>query len=108
MTKLQNNLFWPSTEIMEKYLTNNMIINCKLTGDDVRTRNNIYREHNQILKGKIKGRTTNTHTRELLMLFSIPKKYMEIDMFVYLFYVNKIVFLHTKTEHFQYQSIQAL
>ena len=55
MKELQNNLFWPSKEIMEQYLTENMIINCKLTGDDVKTRNNIYGEPHQILKGKMKG-----------------------------------------------------
>ena len=93
---------------MEQYLTDNMIINCKVTGDDVRTRNNIYGEPRQILKGKMKQCTPNIHTKETLILLSIPKKYMKIDIFMDLFYVNKIVFLHTKTEHFQYQSIQAL
>ena len=52
VTELQEQLFWPATSILERYLQNGPISNCDLKVNNIKTRNEVYGETYQVIQGK--------------------------------------------------------
>ena len=52
----------------------------------------------------------NKHTRENIRPLEniLNKRYWNVQLFLDMFYINKNVFLHTKSENINYRSVQAL
>ena len=110
VTNMQEYFFWPGTEQIKKYLSNNQLINCRLSEQDMNTRNDVYGSPSAILKGKMVRTSPLRHNRnEVRPVFDmIGEKYRDVHIFLDMFYVNRNIFLHTKSENINYRSVQSL
>ena len=110
VTDVQQYFFWPSTKNVNNYIDGNQILNCHLTGQDIETRDHIYGTPIPLLRGKMLRQRPMAHNREPLVQIPtvIAKRYMKVNMFMDLFFVNGNAFLHIKSEKINYRSSQSL
>ena len=110
VTNLQEHLFWPGTKRFAQFLHDNQIQNCELTNDDVVTRDHIFGTPTPLLRGKSTGAKPEKHTRDELYDISnmIPTRYMDLQIFMDIFYVNGNIFCLTTSENIGHKSVQAL
>ena len=105
---LQRDLMWPSSEALIKYIEGNYIQGCNITRADIIRAEQIYGPPLAELKGKM------THPKQIkdsTTQFPLPtlnKDILNIKLYVDIFYVNGIPFLHTKSKDLDYITVQHL
>ena len=78
--------------------------------DDIKAIENIYGMPYQLLRGKMLRKRPIRHERSEIVPVPtmIATRYKQVQIFMDIFFVNKLVFLHTKSENINYRSVQAL
>ena len=103
---LQQSLGWPSTTTYKSYVKNNLIRNCGITADDIKRSLKIYGTPVPLLKGKmtnigpVSNNTDVTHVPP-----DIIKYHRHIQLYMDFFYINKMPFLHTKSNKLNYLTV---
>ena len=82
-------------------------MNCDTTESHINNRNDIYGEPLPILQEKSKRRKPTKHDRRELW-YNLPHQYQTAEIFMDIFFVNKLLFFHAKTEHIGFRSIESL
>ena len=103
---LQQSLGWPSTTTYKSYIKNNLIRKCRITVNDIKRSLKIYGTPVPPLKGKMTniGPVSNnadvTHVPP-----DIIKYHRHIQLYMDFFYINKMPFLHTKSNKLNYLTV---
>ena len=82
------------------FVNKNQIVNCDITTDDIMRAEEIYGTASAILKGKMKRISPTAHpdfTKVPLPLM-VSQRHKHLNMFIDIFYVNKIPFFLSKTK----------
>ena len=97
--QLHQELGWPSTQDLKKYIKTNYLKNCKVTVDDVDRAELIYGKPTPILQGKM---TRTTQSAKNIIRNDLPhnitKEQRHVNMFIDIMFVNKIPFLLCKSD----------
>jgi hypothetical protein len=105
---LQSQLGWPSTQAFIKYVNNNLITNCGITGDDIHRAHVIYGPPVPILKGKMtRAKPGQQNLKRIPLPPPILANHRDLHLYMDFFYVNKIPFLHTKTSKVNFLTVQS-
>ena len=104
----QELLGWPSTTEFKKMVSNNLLMNCDITVDDIQRSVDLYGVPVPICKGKMIRKSPSQH--ETMAKLPLPPKLHDsrVDLYVDLFFVGGQVFLLTKSGRINYYSIHAL
>ena len=105
--KIQASIGWPSTETFKTILTNNQLRNSNITADDISRAKRIYGPPPPLLMGKSTRSTpskVNIHHTPLPL--QIKERYVSVHLHIDFFYVNGLPFLHTKSEHLNFLTVQ--
>ena len=106
--KLQAILGWPSVQDYRKYVAYNHIKNSPVTINDIDRAEYIYRPTIPILQGKITRTTPVTKTTSTTPVSPlILQHHQNIDLYCDFLFVNKLLFLHTKSKNINFLSIQS-
>ena len=99
--KLQEYIGWPSTQAFKSYINKNLLLNCSTTVDNVDRSIMIYGALRTILQGKTiqKDATASQEHVQVPLTPQIAENYVNVQLYIDLFYVNKTPFLHTKSRH---------
>ena len=107
--ELQQQMMWPSDEAMESYLRHGMIKNTELAPKDLDNAKMILGKADAPLKGKTTVASMTKDKSQQVMLQDIPGlKEIMVNLYIDLFYVNGIPFLHTKSKDLNYITIQKI
>ena len=100
---------WPSDDAMKYYLKHNLIKGMKLKSKDVDNANLILGKPLASVRGKITALLMIKNMSQQITLRDIPElEEQMVNLYVDLFYVNDIPFLHTKSKEINYITIQKL
>ena len=107
--ELQGELGWPSTEEFLTIISDNTLKNSTVTVADIHRAIDIYGPPVPLLQGKTTQKKPLLHKPQHLPLpFNIIQKHPRIDLYVDIFFVNRIPFLHTKSQHIGFITSQRL
>ena len=97
--QLQQNLGYPGNSVFKNILQNNLIINCDVTVDDFERSLKIFGTPEPLLKGCMTSPSQIQHTA---VTTTIPRElkhiYKKIQLYVDLCYINKLVFIVTRSD----------
>ena len=98
--KLQQQMMWPSDEAMKSFLRQGMIKDADFTPKDIDNAVEILGKPEATLKGKTTAASMTRDVSQQVMLHDIPglKEHM-VKLYIDLFYVNGVPFLHTNQLH---------
>ena len=106
--KLQAILGWPSVQDYRKYVAYNHIKNSPVTINDIDRAEHIYGPAMPILQGKMTRTTPVTKTTSTTPVSPlILQHHQNIDLYCDFLFVNKLLFLHTKSKNINFLSIQS-
>ena len=106
---LHEQIGWPSLADFKRYISTNSILNCKVTLEDVDRAEFIYGTPLPILKGKMTRPSPKYKPPTLAILPPhIKQHHSNIELYVDFFYVNQLPFLHTKSRHVNFLTVQQL
>jgi len=106
---LQKCMLWPSTKAMRELLNNPMRNNSILTTKDLHRALEIYGEPLEILAGKMTAPSMKRNDSQQILLSEIKEGFNKrVKLYVDIFFVNGIPFLHTKSKDTNYITIQKL
>ena len=106
---LHEQIGWPSIADYKRYVSTNSISNCKVTLDDIARAEFIYGTPLPILKGKMTRSSPKYKPPTLAILPPhIKQHHSNIELYVDFLFVNKLPFLHTKSRHINFLTIQQL
>ena len=110
ITGLQQYYFWPGTDAVKFYIPNNKIIDCNGKVHDVQTQDNIHGKPYKLMRGKMTRQGPVRHESSIIKKIPaiVSKRYRRVHICVGIYFVNRMVFLHTKSENINYPSVQAL
>ena len=105
---LQQLIGWPSTATYKTCITNNLIHNTKVNVDDINRAETIYGPALPLLQGKM------TRVRPefagkiptVTLPLQIAQNHKHVQIHIDFFYVNKMHFLHTKSEKINFLSVE--
>ena len=101
---------WPSTSYYKTYISNNLLNNSATTVDDINRAISIHGEPEPLLEGKMtrpKSKSFGKIERIPLPL-PIKENYSDIQMHIDFFFVNRIPFLHTKSEKLNFLTVERM
>ena len=102
-------MMWPSDQAMKTYLRHRMIKGTNLELKDLDNAKEILEKAEAILKGKTTIASMTKDKSQQIMLQDIPGlKERMVKLYIDLFYINGIPFLHIKSKNFNYITIQKL
>ena len=100
---LQESIGWPSTQFFKEILINNYIKNSSITSTDVNNAEDIFGPPLPLLKGNKTRKRPQAHTPYKTPLpLDIKERHRALDLYVDFFFVNKLPFLHTKSQHLSF------
>ena len=105
--RIQASIGFPSTPVFKQIIQNNLIRNCGITSDDISRAERIYGPLPPLLQGKStrsKPKPINIH--HIPLPLQIQERHNEISLHIDFFYVNGLPFLHTKSEHINFLTVQ--
>ena len=106
--RLQQKLGWPSLEQFKHIIGNNLVRNSNITIDDIDRAQFLFGTSTPLLKGKM---TRSPNSRERIPRVSIPPSILtyhrKVKLHVDFFFVNKLPFLHTKSEDLNFLTVQS-
>ena len=103
---LQQSLGWPSTTTYKSYVKNNLIRNRGITVDDIERSVKIYGTPVPLLKGKMTNIGSSLNNTDVTHVPpDIIKYHQHIQIYMDFFYVNKMPFLHTKSDKLNYLTV---
>ena len=104
---LQSVIGWPSTTKFNHIINSNLINNCPINVDDVKRADVIYAPPTPLLQGNM---TRSTPRKVSTLTTSIPpyilNNYPTLQLYIDFVYINKQPFLHTKSSHIKFLTIQ--
>ena len=107
--ELQRFLLWPSDKSLIKHIESGQLQGCNITRADVSHANNIYGPPVAALQGKL---TRPSQVRNNATQSPIPKditeESMKIKLYLDIFYIDSVPFLHTKSKDINYVTVQHL
>ena len=105
---LQEYIGWPSTEAFKSYINKRLILNCDTTTNDIDRSIHIYGALRPFLQEKMtsNGTLSTTIHVKIPLPHQIAKTYSKVQLYIYFFYVNKVPFLHTKSGHVNFLTVQ--
>jgi hypothetical protein len=104
---LQQQLGWPSTTELKRYVSENLISNCNVTIDDITRAHFIYGTPLPLLKGKmVRKNPTKANFSKVPIPAPILQFHKNVQLYMDFFFVNTIPFLHTKSKNINFSSIQ--
>ena len=107
--ELQQQMMWPSDDAMKCYLKQNLIKGTNLKPKDVNNANLILGKPLASVRGKTMAPHMIKNKSQQIMLRDIPElEEQMVKLYVVLFYINRIPFLHTKSKGINYIIIQKL
>ena len=101
--KLQQELGWPSVEQFKQIIANNLVRNANVTVDDIERAQFLFGTPTPLLQGKM---TRRPNSRDRTPRVSVPPAILTHHRNVILFFVNKLPFLHTKSEGLNFLTVQ--
>ena len=105
--RLQQELGWPSVDQFRQIVANNQIRNSSITVDDIDRAQFIYGTPTPLLQGKM---VRSPNPKERVPRVSIPPAILtyhrNVKLHVDFFFVNKLPFLHTKSEGINFLTVQ--
>ena len=97
--KLQQCMGWPSDQSFKNYIENNLILNSKVTGNDVNRATEIYGTAEPLLRGKMVSPSQRRNkTAQIPLPHNLSTEQSRLRLYIDLIYVNGNVFLHTKAK----------
>ena len=107
--ELKNCMMWSSKKTMKKILANEHLKNLNLTVNSLNWAFKIYGEAPEILAGKTTAPTMVKNSSSQVMLYELSySKSRWAKLYVDIFYVNGLAFLHIKSKEIDYITIQRL
>ena len=107
--KIQQQIGWPSTQAFKSIVAGNLITNCTVTVDDITRSEHIYGPPEPLLKGKM---TRAAPPQVKIEKIPIPAPILEfhknVTLLVDIFYVNGLMFLHTKSEKLNFLTVELI
>ena len=105
--RLQQELGWPSVDQFRQIVANNLIRNSTVTIDDIDRAQHIFGTPTPLLQGKM---IRSPNAKERVPRVSIPPAILtyhrNVILHVDFFFVNKLPFLHTKSEGINFLTVQ--
>ena len=106
---LQRNLLWPSNEALIRHIESGQIKECNISKSDILRADDIYGPATASLHGKLcKPKQVKNTSSQLPLPENLPNDSMRIKLYIDIFYVDGIPFLHTKSKDVNYITIQHL
>ena len=106
--RLQSSIGWPSTSKFKHIVSHNLLRNCNITADDISRSIAIYGPPIPLLQGKSTRRTPSKPNVQYQKLpLKVKLKHVDVDLHIDFFYVNRLPFLHTKSEHINFLTVQS-
>ena len=106
--RLQQTLGWPSIEQFRNIVGNNLVRNCNVTVADIDRAQFLFRTPTPLLQGKM---IRSPNARERIPKVSIPPSILthhwNVILHVDYFFVNKLPYLHTKSEGLNFLTVQS-
>ena len=100
---LQRNLGWPGTKAFRNIVQNNLLRNCDITVEDIDRATTIFGSPIPLLRGRMTSPAPVQHNNHQI---SIPNElkniHRNICLYIDICYINKIVFLVTRSDHINY------
>ena len=105
---LQSAIGWPSITNFKHIVSNNLVRNCGITADDISRSVIIYGPPIPLLQGKSTRKTPCKPNIEVQKLpLQVKLKHVEFNLHIDFFYVNRLPFLHTKSEEINFLTVQS-
>ena len=105
--KLQQELGWPSVEQFKHIIANNLVRNAYISIDNIERAQFFFGTPTPLLQGKM---TRRPNPKERIPRISIPPAILthhrNVILHVDFFFVNKLPFLHTKSEGINFLTVQ--
>ena len=90
---------WLSDQSFKNYIENNLILNSKVTGNDVNRATEIYGTAEPLLCGKMVSPSQRRNkTAQIPLPHNLSTEQSRLRLYIDLIYVNGNVFLHTKAK----------
>ena len=106
--RLQQTLGWPSVDQFRNIIGNNLVRNCSVTLADIDRAQYLFGTPTPLLQGKM---TRSPNARDRIPRVSIPPSILthhrNVILYVDYFFVNKLPFLHTKSEGLNHLTVQS-
>ena len=101
---------WPSTSTYKTYVTNNLLNNSNVSIDDVVRAIQIHGEPEPLLEGKMTRPKANIFgkIKRTPLYFPLKDQCQDIQIHVDFFFVQKIPFLHTKSEKLNFLTVERM
>ena len=107
--RIQQLIGWPSTTTFKRIVALNMLRNCPITVDDIVRAEAIYGTPTPLCKGKMtRLATTKIKLQKIPLPLPISKHHQQVNIYIDIFYVNRIPFFHTKSGKVNFITSQAL
>ena len=105
---MQEYIGWPITQAFKSYINNNLILYCYTTSDDIDRAISIYGAPRHLLQGKMvwKGATTSQEHVRVFLPPQISENYVNVQLYIDFFCVNKTPFLHTNSGQINFLTVQ--
>ena len=101
---------WPATSTYKSYLANNLLNNSTITVDDVNRALDIHGEPEPLLEGKMVRPKPQVFGKIKRCPLPPPilKNYPDIQIHVDFFFVNRMPFLHTKSDKLNFLTVERM
>ena len=100
---------WPSDKAFKQYITNNLVNNLTISSDDIDRATCIYGKAEPLLQGKMVAPTQHrNHSVQVPLLNTLTDQQKRIQLYIDIFFVNGIAFLHTKSKPLNFITIRKL
>ena len=108
--RYQSLLYWPSTPAFISIVKDNLTNNCDITVDDIRRAEYIHGPAEPLLKGKMKRRHPDAHSKltKVPLPLLVSKLHKDLIMYIDIFYVNGTPFFLSKTGKINFLSATVL
>jgi hypothetical protein len=105
--KLQEYIGWPGDSTFKDIIKNNQVTNCGITIDDITRAAHIYGPATATIKGKMHRVNPNDRKiQKLLLPPPVLEHHRDVTLHIDYFFVNKMPFLHTKSEKLNFLTVQ--
>lgn len=106
---IQQLIGWPSLSTFKRIVSSNLLRNCPITIDDINRAEIIFGTPSPLLKGKmIKPSSIKVKIEKIPLPLPISKYHQRLQLYIDIFYVNKIPFFHTKSGKVKFITSQSL
>ena len=107
--RLQQLIGWPSTTTFKRIVAQNMLRNCPITVDDILRAEAIFGKPTPLCKGKMTKISSSTIKLQKIPLpLPISQYHQRIQLYIDIFFVNRVPFFHTKSGKINFITSQAL